>query len=188
MSLTANHLGGSTSSQTSHFYSLEWVWTIQIVPLLHSQVAIWHFKFPTVTYYVGSAFSQMFHCYLQEWLPIISGSSQVWLCVIPTVPLLLTVVTPCGFKYHIIVHWDSSTWSELSHCNLLEWLFVIPGFSLSHRSNCHLLWWLSVVPGVLLLLTLMALHCLRCLTTDHLGHFVSFQVSHFHLQANSVSF
>lgn len=182
------HWGGLVSFHESHCQSLRWLNIIPDIPLLLTRVSLDYPNCSTATLSGGYMTFQVSYCHLLRWL-----------CIFPDVSLLLTGVAShyfrlltgvalcntncttsayCGdslwfHKYHIIVHWDSSTWSELSHCNL--WLFVIPGFSLSHRSNCHLLWWLSVVPGVLLLLTLVALYCLRCLTTDHLGHFVSFQ-------------
>lgn len=56
------------------------------------------------------------------------------------------------------------------HCQTLVWLHIIPYVSLAQ------LWELSVVQGFLLLLTLVALHHLRCFTANNLGCFLLSQV------------
>lgn len=153
-------------------------------------VCLCHFIGPTLTNYSGSALSHAFHCYLLEWVYIVSGKHPFlleWLHVISAASLLLTEVALCHFKDTTVTTWYGSAFFSdiclllsgvaLHHFRytppfILSWLCIISGVSLL------LLGWLCIYSVIPLFLTGLTSCHPRYFDVVHIGGFTSGQVSH----------
>lgn len=112
----------------------------------------------------GCAFSQINHCWLLGWIPVIQGISYCflwWFFLISYVSLPLTRVAPHHSSFPTFIHWCC--------------------FASSYMYYCHLLWWLSIISGFSHLVTDVGPCNPQYSTTSHWGGSVSFQVFHWFL-------
>lgn len=137
------------SSLVFNCYSLRLFCVISGASLSLSRVGLLYPKSSTAAYLGGSVLFQAFIC-----------SSMGWLCVTPSVPWLLTRVVDsvlsmfsqfclsgllCFFlcvtllltgvvlhhhMYLRVIQWCGSACPQVSHCCLVWWLYVVPGFLL----------------------------------------------------------
>lgn len=153
-----------------------WIYIVLVVPLLLTEVALFHFSVPVPLTRVaprGLKCPSAALCGCSVSFQVSHQCSLWWLCLLPGFPLLIPVVDPCHTRCPmplLLLALHHSTWFTAAH---------LGGPASSQLPHCCSLGWLHITQGVSLPLTFVAKHHFMCFTSAHWGvGSVLFHVSH----------